>query len=119
MLMESNILPHFINSEIIRATARQIIKDFGMSGVELRFSRTPQKAYIELFSRISPIIEKLLDRNIGSFYNLLYRIDISEIQIKKEVSENPDKKFSEVISHLIIKRELQKVVMRKKFGKAL
>ncbi len=109
--------PYLINLELIRETARQIIKDFGMTGIEIRFTGNGQSAYDELFGQIAPEVDKLLQGNAGSFYDLLYRIDISEDQLKKESERFPARKFSEVVAHLIIKRELQKVVIRRKFGK--
>ena len=83
-----------------------------MSGIEIKFSGNADNAYAELFSQIHPHIEKLLKGSTGNFYNLLYRIDLSEQQIKKAVKSS-DRSFSEMITDLILKRELLKVVMRK------
>jgi hypothetical protein len=43
---------------------------------------------------------------------ILYRIDLSDEQIKKAVNANSSEPFPEIITDLIIRRELQKVVIR-------
>jgi len=48
---------------------------------------------------------------------ILYRIDVSDEQIKKAVRENTSEPFSEIVTDLIIKRELQKVVIRSHYSK--
>ncbi len=88
-----------------------------MVGIEIKFSGNAQNAYEELFSQILPLIEKLQKENFQNFYNLMYRIDISETQIKKAVTESKDKSFSEVVTDLIMKRELLKIVTRRSFSK--
>lgn len=87
-----------------------------MSGMEVKFSGDPENAYSELYDQILPHIEKLQKENFQNFYNLMYRIDISESLIKKEVSRAVDKTFSQAITDLILKRELLKVVTRKKYS---
>jgi hypothetical protein len=47
--------------------------------------------------------------------NLLYRIDISEAQLKRYLNKNKDESHFNVIAELIIKRVLQKVVIRQMY----
>ena len=112
-----DITPYLNRLDILNETAQQVIKDFGMAGMKIEFSGNPQNAYEELFSQILPHIEKLQSENFQNFYNLMYRIDISEMQIKKAVEESNDKSFSQVVTDLILKRELIKVVFRKQYSK--
>jgi hypothetical protein len=98
--------------DLIKDTANQIIKDFDMFGMEIKFSGNAYNAYEELFEQIEPHINQLISSNQQKFMGILYRIDLSDIQIKKAVSENTSESFSEIITDLIIKRELQKVVIR-------
>jgi len=104
--------PYFKGFDILSDTAAQVIKDFGMAGTEIKFSGEPEKAYAELFSQILPLIEKLQKENFQNFYSLMYRIDINEEQIRKEVAQAIDKSFTEVVTGLVLKRELLKVVTR-------
>lgn len=102
--------------DILNDTAKQVIKDFGMVGLAIKFSGNAGSAYAELFSQILPLIEKMQNENFQNFYNLMYRIDISEGQIKKAVQESKDRTFSEVVTDLILKRELLKVVIRRNYS---
>ena len=90
-----------------------------MAGMEIKFSGEAGNAYKEFFSQILPLIEKLQKENFQNFYNLMYRIDISESQIKNTVEQAKDKSFSEVVTDLILKRELLKVVTRRSFSNNL
>jgi|ERR1051326_637640 hypothetical protein len=112
-----DITPYLNRLDILNETAHQVIKDFGMVGMEIKFSGNAENAYKELFSQIFFLVEKLQEENFHNFYNLMYRIDISETQIRKAVESSKDKPFSEVITDLILKRELQKVLLRKSFSK--
>jgi hypothetical protein len=47
---------------------------------------------------------------------LLYRIDVSEAQIKKYGQNYPALSFESIIVELIIKRELQKIILRKRYS---
>ena len=101
--------------DLIRDTAHQIIKDFDMFGLEIKFSGNAYNAYEELFQQIEPHIKRLIMNNQSKFMGILYRIDVSEEQIKKAVQDHASESFSEIITDLVIKRELQKVVIRSQF----
>ena len=111
-----DIVPYLNRLDILKETAQQIIKDFGMIGMEIKLSGNAENAYLELFSQILPLVDKMQKENFQSFYNLMYRIDISEIQIKKAVEDSKDRSFSEIVTDLILKRELLKVVFRKQYS---
>ncbi|MCX6294580.1 MAG: hypothetical protein NTX97_00710 [Bacteroidetes bacterium] len=55
-------LSQYINRlDLIKDTADQIIKDFDMFGMEIKFSGNAFNAYEELFDQIEPHIKKLID----------------------------------------------------------
>lgn len=111
-------LSNYINRlDMIRATAAQIIKDFEMFGMEVRFSGNPYNAYEELFDQIEPQIKKLMDSQPSKFMGFLYRIDLSDDLVKKALKANSSEPVSALFSDLIIKRELQKVVIREHYKK--
>jgi hypothetical protein len=114
----TDISQYFNRLDLIKATAEQIIKDFDMFGMEVKFSGNPYNAYEELFEQIEPHIDKLIHSNQQKFMGILYRIDLSDIQIKKAIDNNSSESFSAIVSDLIIKRELQKVVIRNQYKKA-
>ena len=97
--------------ELIRLTAQQIQKDFGLAGFEITFSGNGDNAYNELFQQILPVINKLINFNYEKLLQLLYSIDVSEPKIKSELNTT-DEPYPNVITRLIIYRELQKVVTR-------
>jgi len=108
----SDLSPYFNRLDLIKDAANQIIKDFDMFGLEIKFSGNAYNAYEELFEQIEPHINQLISSNRQKFLGILYRIDLSDEQIKKAVNENSTEAFSAIVSDLIIKRELQKVVIR-------
>ncbi len=83
-----------------------------MFGLEVKFSGNAYNAYEELFDQIEPHIKKMVDSNRQKFLGILYHIDLSDEQVKKAVESNSTEPFSEIMTDLIIKRELQKVVIR-------
>ena len=114
----TNISQYFNRLDLIKDVANQIIKDFDMFGLEIKFSGNAYNAYEELFEQIEPHINQLISLNQQKFMSILYRIDVNEEQIKKAVSENSSESFSAIVSDLIIKRELQKVVIRNHYKKS-
>ena len=115
--MNTNITQYIDKPDILKQTAEQIIKDFEMFGIEIKFSGNDSNAYQEIFNQIEPHISKLIENNRQKLMVVINRIDINEQQIKKAKAENPNKDFSVVLSDLIIKRELQKVVIRNHYKK--
>lgn len=112
-------LSKYINRlDLIKDTANQIIKDFDMFGMEIKFSGNAYNAYEELFEQIEPHMNQLINSNQSKFMGILYRIDLSDVQIKKAVEENKSESFSAIVTDLIIKRELQKVVIRDHYKKS-
>lgn len=112
MVNFTDLSKYFNRLDLIKDTANQIIKDFDMFGLEIKFSGNAFNAYEELFEQIEPHINQLITSNQQKFMSILYRIDLSDEQIKKAVNENSSELFSAIVSDLIIKRELQKVVIR-------
>jgi hypothetical protein len=49
--------------------------------------------------------------------NLLYRIDITELQIKQSCVKNPETPLQHILAELMIKRILQKVVLKELYSK--
>jgi hypothetical protein len=101
--------------DILRQVADQVIRDFEMFGAEIQFSGNPLTAYAELFEQLLPFLEGLQLSNQQKLISILYRVDLSENQVKKALLEEPEKPFAQVLTKLFLKRELQKVVMRNQF----
>lgn len=110
-----NITPYFNRLEYIEATAQQIIKDFDLFGIEIKFSGNAENAYNELLYTVSPHISHLLENNYKKLLDLLYRIDVSEGKVSVALEKNVFGSPAEAIADLVIKRELQKIVIRRHY----
>jgi metal-responsive CopG/Arc/MetJ family transcriptional regulator len=99
-------------SEIIRLTAEQVIKDFALFGMEIHFSGNIITAYDELFEQLNSCMVELLSSDYRRLLSLLYHIDISEKEMNKKFA-NVAIDHSEIMTEMIIERELKKVIIRK------
>lgn len=106
----------FLNSaDIVRETAEQIMKDFGLFGVTITFSGNTSEAYYELHHQLIDQIGVLLDRDYGKLLSILYQVDITDKEIMRTAQELPEYNHVEVIAHQIIVRDLKKVLTRHYF----
>lgn len=117
MPQEFSIQPYLNDIDILTQTTEQIQKDFSFFDITILFERNTKDAYTQLCEQILPRIKQLMTSDYQKLFALLYRVDISEAQIKKESQRDIEKPFEEIITNLIIKRCLQKVVLRKLFSK--
>lgn len=93
----------------------QLKKDFETCALSTDFIDNLPQQYNLLKSAIIQELNPLLNNN-SIMQNLLYRIDISEFQIKKYAQTKSTISFNEILAELIIKRILQKVILKKKFS---
>ena len=72
-----------------------------------------QTAFEDIEQQLEPKITALIaQRGHAYFKQMLYRIDLSERQIAKVFTLTIDANFTHVLSNLIVKRCLQKVLIR-------
>lgn len=93
----------------------QLKKDFDNCGLEGDFANSLVPDFNLILASVTAQAEKINKTSSGKLNELLYRIDISEAQIKKAVNLKPDISLNIVIAELIIKRELQKIVIKEHF----
>ena len=101
--------------DIIRQVAAQVMKDLEMFGLEIHFTGLQEQAYVELFDQIRPIIDHLQQSDQQKLLGMLYRIDLDEDQVSLVLKQNGTEAFPDALTDLILKRELQKVVLRMTF----
>lgn len=99
-------------AEIIRQTVAQVVKDFAMFGMEIIFSGNTEFAYQEMFIQLSNQVQHLLEYDSGKLSALLYQIDINEAHILESLAQHPEHSNVDIITELIIHRELKKVLFR-------
>lgn len=102
-------------SEVIRQTVEQVKKDFGMFGMEVQFTGHTDLAYNEMFSQLSEHIFRLMTADTSRLAALLYQVDLSEAKIAEAEILHPGWSRSEIITELVIHRELKKVLLRNYF----
>lgn len=107
-----SIQPYLNDLDILNLTADQIKKDFSFFSLPIFFSGNKETAYEELCEQIHPHIKKLQDTNYEQLLAVLYRIDVPE----ERITNNAEPVSSKHLTELIIKRCLQKVVLRKLFS---
>ena len=118
-LKKEDLKKYHNDKETVRKTALQVMKDFASFGFSVEFPGELRMAYDELFDQLSPVISDLINTNVSKLYSLLYCIDLNEKLIQKGIAEMKDLSPHDVITHLILERELKKVLTRDYFSKKL
>lgn len=98
---------------LLQEVVAQINKDFRLNGFEVEFSGQGETAYRELSDQLIPVIDYMLEHQTETFWNLIYRIDLNENKVK-QILFGLDEVADAIgqLTDLILKRELQKVVIR-------
>ena len=112
-LQNTNISSYLNKEDIVRETAEQIMKDFGMFGIEITFSGNTENAYNELHEQLINQISLSMERDYGRLMSALYQVDITEKEIAKAARELPQYNELEVLAHQVIFRDLKKVLFRR------
>ncbi len=116
--MEENFSPelYLTNRFILEKTLDQAEKDFLSAGIELKL-HGGAATFESICNLLQEKLEGILQYQAGALNNLLYRIDLSESKIKSLHVDKSEKPFSLLLAELILKRELQKVVIREYYKK--
>jgi len=98
---------------LLQDVVAQINKDFRLNGFEVEFSGQGETAYQELSGQLAPVIDYMLEHQAEKFWNLIYSIDLNESKVK-QILFGDDEMENAIgqLTDLILKRELQKVVIR-------
>jgi hypothetical protein len=99
-------------TEIIRQTVEQVKKDFTMFGMDLEFTGNTDLAYDEMFYQLGTQVSRLLEIDPHRLSALLYQVDLGENKIMESSTLHPEWSLPEVITELVIHRELKKVLIR-------
>jgi uncharacterized membrane-anchored protein YhcB (DUF1043 family) len=97
--------------DLFEAFRKQLQKDFDQCNYSADFVKTLEPDYGSIHEKIMFELQnkKKSDFNLRQ---LLYRIDISESQLVKHLNEYKNENYFGVLADLIIKRVLQKVVIK-------
>jgi len=115
-IQQNNIRSYLDREDIILDTIAQIMKDFGMFGVEIEYSGSVEDAYEKLHSQLVGQIDHLLNTKADLLMSILYQVDISQRDIDRTQVDFPHYNHVEIIAHQIIFRDLKKVLFRRYFS---
>jgi len=109
--MEIQKIDSYLKSgDFLEETVNQLVKDFLMVGVNFDIEKQV-KNYKYLFDFTFHLINTLNERNPKTILTLLYRIDLPEEKVKEEMKKTK-LSFTEMLSEMIVKRELQKIIIK-------
>jgi hypothetical protein len=92
----------------------QLIKDFNQSNFPSDFVTALEPDYASIHEKIVDQLQRT-EKSDFSLSRLLNRIDISDAQLKRYLNEHKSESRFNVIAELIIKRVLQKVVIKQHY----
>ena len=108
----SDLSSYYSRTDLLKKVVVQLKKDFNWFSFEITFEGNQESPYQELYNQILPLIEELLNDDYPKLMAVLYRIDLDEEFLNRKLKENSQADTDEVITDLILKRELQKVIIR-------
>ncbi len=100
------------SKDLFDAFKRQLMKDFEQSNFPSEFVMMLEADYSSILEKIATELQLNEKKSDFNLFQLLYRIDISEGQLRKYLDKSKNENRYNVIAELIIKRVLQKVVSR-------
>lgn len=112
----SELSPYYNRIDLLAKVVEQIKKDFNWFSFEITFTNEQENPYQELYQQILPLIDELLNDDYPKLIAMLYRIDLDEGFLNKKLKEAAHADTDEVITDLIIKRELQKIIIREMYS---
>lgn len=95
----------------------QLHRDFELCGYADESPKLNSNNLEHVFQEVLKSVMVIEKKDSTSLQNLLYRIDVTELQIKKEVANHPEKNFQQILAELIVKRILQKVILKEQYSK--
>jgi len=108
----SELSAYYQRTDLLEKVVEQVKKDFNFFSFDITFSNKEESPYLELYNQILPFIDELLNDDYPKLLAMLYRIDIDEDFLNRKLKESKQADTQEVITDLILKRELQKVIIR-------
>lgn len=113
--MEIDIIQGLQKPGLFEKFKTQVYKDFELAGV---IDYLPVIESNNLSHLKEAFFYSIIKLEMGnSLKNLLYRIDLTELQIKQASQKAPETPLQQMLAELMIKRILQKVVLKEMYSK--
>jgi len=101
---------------LIEKFRQQLHRDYELSGCEAFVPQLLSAVYEELLAQITQSLHHISDKSTSAYTALIYRIDLSEKQIHDAALKSPDTGLFEVVAGLVIRRILQKVILKEYYS---
>lgn len=87
-----------------------------VNNLEVSAENLNEKSYETQFEMLTQFIDHLIQTDFNRLLSILYRVDISEEKLKSKLAESRDQQFSsQIISQMLIDREVEKIASRVKY----
>lgn len=113
---ELDLNTYLFKQDLFELFKFQLSKDFESAGIDITFTQKLPQQLEALKNIICVQLLELSKKQAHLLPILLYRIDISEAQIKKYSKKAPELTYETLLAELIIKRILQKIILKKTFS---
>jgi len=110
---ELELIKTLQSQTLFAAFKAQLIKDFTDCGCDTAFANNLPQNFNHLIMCIESELIKNEKRSHFNLQQLLYRIDINEQQLNLTIKTNIERAYLTIVSEFIIKRILQKIVLKK------
>lgn len=118
LLKDSELDKYGLTPEVLLVKFNaQLLKDFEMSGVQEYLKTYSGGNYEHIQLQLAQILRNIIANNNHSLNNLIYRIDITEKQVSEKLNSEQKRSYENVLAELIIKRVLQKVILKQIYSK--
>ncbi len=115
--MDIDVINSLQKVDLFEKFKTQLHRDFELCGFADEAPKIVSNNLEHVFQEVLKSVMNIEKKDSASLQNLLYRIDVTELQIKKEAASHPEKNFQQILSELIVKRILQKVILKDLYSK--
>lgn len=104
---------HADKAELLRDVAIQIEKDLNRAGIKTGWVEEEIADSRLIIDNLRDILHTLYETDRGKLSAIMYSVDLSEREISRQLNRPNAREMPEELAILILKRVLQKVVLRK------
>lgn len=115
--MTPDVLHSLEKPDLFEKFKIQLNRDFELCGFLEYAPQIKSNDLNHIYDEVLKSIFQLEKKDSGGLMNLLYRIDLTELQIKQAIKKEPEKAMQHIMAELIIKRILQKVILKQMYSK--
>lgn len=103
--------------ELLREISLQLEKDLNRSGIKTGWREDELTDSHALVENLRDILHNLYDTDRAKLSAIMYTVDLSEQQINRHINRPNAGEMPDELTSLILKRVLQKVVLRRFYKK--